>query len=100
MVVRAIQKKQYLGKWGESVQMILKKCSKYSLQVYLFNGFILTAVRIVLCNVMKVPSPFMIVAAITIIDVSVTLLLCEYVLHRIPVIRTICGLEKKKKEIA
>ena len=68
-------------------------CSKYSLQIYLFNGYLLTVIRILFCQVLGVTAPLPIVLGIWIGDISISLLACKVILPRIPVLRDLCGLD-------
>ena len=71
---------------------ILTDCSKYSLQIYLFNGYLLTTIRIILCNLLNIRDPFMIVMAIWIGDLVITLILCKCILKKIPIFARLCGI--------
>jgi len=75
------------------VYNLVTDCGKYSLQLYLFNGFLLTALRIVICNVMKITSPIIIVGGIWIGNLVITLVACKYIIPRIPILRELCGLK-------
>ena len=68
-------------------------CSKFSLQIYLFNGYLMTAIRILLCQVLGVTAPLPIALGIWIGDLVISLLVCKVVLPRIPVLRDLCGLD-------
>lgn len=71
---------------------IISDCGKYSLQLYLFNGFLLTALRIIICNLFHVTTPIIIVGGIWIGNLAITLVLCKYVLQKIPVLNVLLGL--------
>lgn len=81
----------------KSVRSFLISCSQFSLQLYLFNGFLLTAIRIVICKLAGIHNSILIVASIWIGNLVITLLLCEYIIPNIPVVRTLCGMNKKKE---
>ena len=71
---------------------LITDCGKYSLQLYLFNGFLLTALRIVICNILHVTTPVIIAGGIWIGNLVITLTLCKVIIPRIPVLRDLCGL--------
>ena len=76
-----------------AINDILIDCGKYSLQLYLFNGFLLTVIRIIICNIFKVESPFIIVMAIWFGNVAITLTLCKCILPKVPFLAKICGIK-------
>lgn len=90
--------KVIFGRWGErrgcvQIKKSLIDCSKYSLQIYLFNGYLLTAIRIILCNILKIQSPFLIAMTIWIGDLAISLILCEYILPRMRLLTRLCGIK-------
>lgn len=70
----------------------LKLCSKYSLQLYLFNGYILVVLRVLLCSIMGIESPIIIVCIIWVGNLLITLTACKWIIPRIPIVRRLCGL--------
>lgn len=87
-------------KLTQCVRLFLCKCGQFSLQLYLFNGFIMTAIRIVVCSLAGIRNSFLIVASIWIGNLVITLLLCEFFIPRIPVVRTLCGMRGRKNRPA
>lgn len=84
---------------GTSVKIIKKffdKCSAFSLQFYLFNGYFLTVLRLVICKILKITAPSIIVVSITIITIAGSIIICE-ILQRIPFISNLCGLTYKRR---
>lgn len=75
---------------------VLRQCSQFSLQIYLFNGFILVPIRILLCRVLHITSPVIIVLAITVIDLTITLTLCNYVIPKLKIVAKLCGIKEAK----
>ena len=71
---------------------LLIDSSKYSLQFYLFNGFLLTFLRIMICNVFNITSPLIIVVGIWTLDILFTLIACKIIIPKIPLLRELCGL--------
>ena len=57
----------------------LNRCSQYSLQIYLFNGFLLVPIRVLTCNVLHVMNPLVIVIAIVASNILISLLACEVI---------------------
>ena len=74
----------------------LNDCSKFSLQLYLFNGYLLTVIRTVVCQVLHITSPIWIVLVIWIGNLAITLVACKWIIPYIPVVRELCGLEKRR----
>lgn len=71
---------------------LLVDCSRYSLQVYVFNGYLMTLLRIVICRLLHITAPLVIVLGIWLGDLFITLVLCKYVCRKIPIIGTLCGI--------
>ena len=74
---------------------LFENCGVYSLQLYLFNPFILVVVRIILCNILHIGSPWIIVSTLVISNLAITLLLCLYVIPYVPILSAICGMKRK-----
>ena len=90
--------KVIFGRCGErrdciQIKEFLIDCSKYSLQIYLFNGYLLTAIRIILCNILKIQSPFLIAMTIWIGDLAISLILCKYILPKMRLLARLCGIK-------
>mgnify|MGYP004500725479 CR=1 FL=1 len=90
--------KVVFDRWGErksciQIKAFLTECSKYSLQIYLFNGYLLTAIRIILCNILKIRSPFLIASTIWIGDLAISLILCKYILPKMRLLARLCGIK-------
>lgn len=68
-------------------------CSKYSLQLYLFNGYLMTALRIIVCNVFHITTPIVIVGVIWVGNLEITLFVCKHILPRVPILKALCGLK-------
>ncbi len=67
-------------------------CGQYTLQLYLFNGYILVVIRTILVSCLRVHNPLIIVFVVTLGNLFITLFLCKRVICRIPFARIICGL--------
>lgn len=63
---------------------IIKKpfllCGKYSLQLYLFNGYLLVISRVFVVNLLKITNPLIIIFFNTVIPITATLLIL-YIIH-------------------
>lgn len=88
----------YLLKWadsgskiGKTIEKFFDNCSKYSLQLYLFNGFILVVARTLLVRYLHVTEPVIIVILITFFNLLITLLICNFVLTKTRWLAWICG---------
>lgn len=67
--------------------------SKYSLQIYLFNGYLLTIIRIILCSILKIRNPLVIVGSIWLCDLAISLVLCKCILPKVPILAQMCGIK-------
>lgn len=76
------------------VECLLSNCSIYSLQLYLFNGFLLTAIRYVMCSRLHITLPVIIVTSIVIGNLFITLFICNYVLPHTRLLTWLCGIGK------
>lgn len=74
---------------------VLIDVSKYSLQIYLFNGYLLTVIRIIICSILKIRNPLIIVSSIWFWDLAISLTLCKYILHKVPLFAQLCGIKEK-----
>lgn len=72
-------------------------CGKYSLQLYLFNGFLLVPLRIVLCSLCKITDPIIIVSVISTVDIVLSLFVCVYILPKSRILLLICGVKQEVK---
>ena len=84
------------GSWlARQLERILSNCSKYSLQLYLFNGFILVAIRTLLVSILHVYDPVVIVCTLVVGNLVVTLLICNYILPKTKWLAWLCGTGKR-----
>lgn len=72
-----------------------KSCSRYSLQLYLLNSFLLVLIRTVLVNVLHITNPIVIVISITFFDILITLLICNNVITRMRWLSWLCGIGER-----
>lgn len=72
-------------------QRFLENCSTYSLQLYLFNGFILVIIRTLLVTYLHITSPLIIVLTLVVTNLLLTLLICNFVLPKTKWIAWLCG---------
>ena len=79
----------YLKKWADNGSVVSQKtqdflsiCSKYSLQIYLFDAFWMVLIRTILINVLHISHPIVILFFMTTVNITLTLLLCMHVLQR------------------
>lgn len=68
--------------WNRNKDMFLlnkflSNSSTFSLQLYLFNGYLLTIIRVVICQIMHINSPILIVFAVWGGNMAVTLIACK-----------------------
>ena len=76
-------------------ERFLNNCSTYSLQLYLFNGFILVIVRTLVVSVLHIHNPVIIVCSIVVSNLLVTLLICNYILPKTKWLAWLCGTGKR-----
>lgn len=76
----------------QKTQYILGECSKYSLQIYLFDAFWMVAIRTVLINFLHITLPIVILFFMTTVNISCTLIACKYVLPKSKLLSWATGL--------
>lgn len=72
--------------------LLLETCGRYSLQMYLFNSYLLTVLRTIICNILDINTPSIIVLGIWLGNLIIILSSCKWILPRIPGIRQLCSL--------
>ena len=94
----------YLSKWAskgnkisQKAQDILALCSKYSLQIYLFDAFWMVLIRSVIINIFHLSHPIAILFFMTTINIASTLLLCIFVLQKNKWVAWLTGLRSSLK---
>lgn len=92
----------YLLRWadkgsgfGGMLEKFLGNCSTYSLQLYLFNGFVLVGIRTLVVSILHIYNPVAIVCSIVVGNLLVTLLICNYILPKTKWLAWLCGTGKK-----
>lgn len=73
---------------------LLSLCGQYSLQLYLFNGFLLVILRVLLCSILHIENPIIIVTSIAGFDILISLLVCVYLLPKSKLLSYVCGVKK------
>lgn len=71
---------------------VLGVCSKYSLQMYLLDGYALVVTRTILVTVMGMTSPVLLIVANFILDSLIVLVISKYILDRFKLFRFVSGL--------
>lgn len=79
-----------------SINQFLTICSRYSLQIYLFNGFLMVPIRVLLCNVLHISNPFAIVLAIVAGNLVISIIVCQYLISESKMLSYLCGINFKK----
>ena len=92
ILVRALMPLWHKSLPCKALHLFLTDCGKYSLQLYLFNGYLLVIFRIFICQVLNITEPVIIVLGIWIGNLAVTLVACKWIIPKIPLFRTLCGL--------
>ena len=68
-------------------------CGKYSLQMYLLDGYALVATRMLLIRVMRVEAPLLIILGNFAADTAIVLAVTYWILRRFKLTRVLCGLK-------
>lgn len=84
---------RFNGLWTKRIHDLMIDCSKFSLQLYLFNGYLLTFFRVIICSVLHISSPFLIAFGIWAGDIAVTLFLCKWIIPKVSILGFCCGIE-------
>ncbi len=71
-------------------------CSKYSLQMYLLDGYALVVTRTILVSVLGITNAWMIVLGNFLMDTAIVLFISRFVLDRWTVFRVASGLGRRK----
>lgn len=79
------------------VVRVLQHCSNYSLQIYLFNGFLLVLYRVLICNILKITNPFLIVTILPILIISTSLIICN-LLNKNRYMSIFVGIKQREKK--
>ena len=80
---------------AKQTERFLNNCSRYSLQLYLFNGFVLVIVRTLVVSILGIHNPFVIVSSLVLGNLLVTLLVCIYLLPKTKWLAWLCGIGKR-----
>lgn len=73
----------------------LKLCSQYSLQMYLLDGYALTASRILLVSILGLDSPWIIIPVNFVLDMAAVLFVSRFILNRWKILRIAAGLRSR-----
>lgn len=76
-------------------ERFLKLCSRYSLQMYLLDGYALVLTRTLLVSVCGITAGWLIVPANFILDTAIVLLISRYILDRWAFLRVLSGLNRR-----
>ena len=80
------------------IKTIFDLSSIYSLQLYIFNGFLLTIIRYFICNILNIQTPLIIVLSIWILNIFITLFACYFIISKVKVFSFICGVKYNRKQ--
>lgn len=76
-----------------AINDLLCTASRYSLQLYLFNGFVLVVARTLLVSKMHLTNPAIVIPLIVIANLVVTLPFCIYCLEKTKWVGWLCGVK-------
>lgn len=71
---------------------LFEEAGKCSLQLYLFNGYLLVASRVLVISVLHITSPIVIIAANFITSFFVSLLIIRFIVKPVKLLRTLTGM--------
>lgn len=77
----------------KAISGLLVNSSIFSLQIYLFNGFCLVALRVLICTVMHITNPILIVTGLVVGNLVISISLCKYLLPKSKLLSYLCGLK-------
>lgn len=78
----------------------LRLCGKYSLQLYLLNGYLLVVGRTLLVSVLKISHPALIIAGLTALCLFGGLFISKYILDKCRLFRVLSGIPERPKQEA
>ncbi len=79
-------------------QNFLKLCSRYSLQLYLLNGYFLVVGRTIIVSIAKIEQPLCIILGLFALSLLGGLVICKYILDRNNLFRVLSGMPAIPKE--
>lgn len=82
----------YLSIQFEALVLIFKRFGKYSLQLYLLNGYLLVISRTIIVSVIGITNPFVIVAFNMLIDFGLSYIIIKYVCEKIKIAKVLMGI--------
>lgn len=82
----------YLCIQYEPVVHLFKRFGKYSLQLYLFNGYLLVISRTIAVSVLEITNPVFIIAFNMLIDFVLSYLVIKYICDRIKIVKVLIGM--------
>lgn len=74
------------------IVMIFKRFGKYSLQLYLLNGFLLVISRTIIVSVLGIYNPFLIIMFNVLVDFGLSYLFIKYICEKIKTVKIIMGM--------
>lgn len=77
---------------AKKVFSFLKNCSKFSLQMYLLDGYALVVTRTVLVSVLGITNPVVIIVGNFVLDVAITYGITRFIIKPVRLFRVLCGL--------
>jgi fucose 4-O-acetylase-like acetyltransferase len=83
-------------KLGNLIKRFLIETGKYSLQLYLLNGYLLVISRVLLINKLHISNPFIIIVVLTVLNIAIAMLICKYFVDKYNLIRVIFGMPINK----
>lgn len=82
----------YLCTQYDAVVQIFRRFGRYSLQIYLFNGFLLVISRTIIVSVLEVANPPIIIGFNMLVDFFLSYLIIKYICERIKPAKILMGM--------
>ena len=82
----------YIGVQTKIITDIFKRFGKYSLQLYLLNGYLLVISRTIIVSILGVSNPFIIILFNMFVDFFVSYIVIKYLCERVKGIRILMGM--------
>lgn len=95
VLVRYFVKYSPLNIISKRLVQLLNNCSQYSLQIYLFNGFLLVGIRVIVVSILHIYNPIIIVSSLVLGNIFITLFVCKYLLPHTKWLGWLCGTGKR-----
>ena len=74
------------------VVRFFETCSRYSLQMYLLDGYALVVTRTMLVSILGITNPVILILGNFVLDTAIVLAISKYIIDKVRPFRFLCGL--------